>query len=137
MLLRLFLFFTLVPLAELFILVQLGRALGLLATLAIVVTTGILGAWLTRRQGLKALAAVRSDLDAGRVPAASLLDGALILAAGLLLLTPGLITDACGFFLLIPRARTTIRRVARRAIERRIEISQPAVIDTTWRHPED
>ena len=136
MLLRLFLFFTLVPLAELVLLIELGRFLGLAPTLAVVLATGALGAWLTRRQGLRALASVRSDIEHGIVPAGALLDGALILAAGLLLITPGLLTDAAGFLLLVPRVRTAIRHTIRRAIERRLRISPTTFVDTTWRNPE-
>ena len=101
------------------------------------ITTGAVGAWLTRRQGLKALAAVRSDVEHGIVPAAGLLDGVLILAAGLLLLTPGLLTDTAGLLLLVPRVRTAIRGTAKRAIQRRLEIRPTEVIDTTWRSPEE
>jgi len=89
MFLRLLLLFTVVPLVELFLLIQVGGLIGIWATVAIVILTGVLGAWLTRLQGLRTLHRLREELAAGGLPAATLVDGMLILAAGAVLLTPG------------------------------------------------
>ena len=105
MFLRLLLLFTVVPLVELFILVELGSIVGVLPTVGLVVLTGALGAWLARWQGLSVLRRLSTDLEQGRMPADVLIDGLLILIAGAVLLTPGLITDALGFFLLVPQGR--------------------------------
>ncbi len=109
MFLRLLLLFTLVPLAELVLLLYLGQWMGLLATLALVLATGALGAWLARSQGTQVVAAIRSETAAGRMPALALVDGALVLVAGAVLLTPGLLTDLFGFALLLPPFRRRIR----------------------------
>jgi UPF0716 protein FxsA len=93
MLLRLTLLFVLIPLAELAILVYLGTIIGPFYTILIVVLTGILGAILMRSRGLAILSRIRSNLQRGILPTNELFDGALILVGGLLLLTPGIITD--------------------------------------------
>ncbi len=129
MALRLVLVFTIVPIVELFLLVKIGGAVGLAPTLLLVVGTGALGAWLTRIQGLRVLREIRTDMEEGVMPAAALLDGALIAAAGLLLLTPGLLTDACGFLLLVPAIRARIRRALGNAIRRRFGPPGPPTID--------
>lgn len=113
MLARLALLFVTVPLAELALLVWLGSRVGLVPTVALVVVTGIAGAALARWQGLATLARFRAALDAGRLPHRELVDGVLILVAGALLLTPGLLTDLTGFLLLAPPVR---RRVGERAV---------------------
>ena len=110
MLLRLFLLFTLVPLAELFLLIEIGRHVGPVPTLALVLATGALGAWLARSQGLAVLQKVRQEFGSGRLPTAALLDGVLVLMAGAVLLTPGLLTDLAGFAILMPAGRQVVRR---------------------------
>ncbi len=122
---RLLLLFTLVPLSELFLLVELGRRMGTLPTVALVLLTGALGAWLARHQGLRVLAEIRREQAAGRLPAAALVDGLLVLVAGAVLLTPGLLTDLCGFALLIPAIRGAIRQRLSAAFGRRIQIIRP------------
>ena len=121
MLVRLTLLFVLVPLIELAILVYLGTIIGALYTVLIVVLTGILGAILTRSQGLAILSRIRINVRRGILPANELFDGALILIGGLLLLTPGIITDIAGFALLVPQTRRIIGRWLRGLIRRRIE----------------
>jgi UPF0716 protein FxsA len=117
MFMRLLLLFVLLPLAELALLIQVGRAIGLGWTLAIVVATGFLGATLARRQGLRAWRAIHGELAAGRVPGAALVDGLLILIGGIVLLTPGILTDLAGFALLIPPTRSAVKRSLRRRFE--------------------
>ena len=87
MFLRLLLLFILVPLIELFLLVELGTVIGIGPTVLLVVATGVLGAWLARRQGLEVLTRVSEDLAQGRLPTDALIDGVLILIAGAVLLT--------------------------------------------------
>jgi UPF0716 protein FxsA len=82
------------------------------------------------------LRAVQEDLAQGRVPTTHLVDGLLILLAGAVLLTPGLLTDGCGFFLLIPPGRAMVRRALTRAFRGRVEIDQPVILDARW-HRED
>jgi UPF0716 protein FxsA len=124
MLLRLTLLFVLMPLVELAILVYLGTIIGAFYTILIVVLTGILGAILTRSQGLATLSRIRSSLQRGILPANELFDGALILVGGLFLLTPGMITDIFGLAVLVPQTRHIIGRLFRSLIYRRIQRRQ-------------
>lgn len=111
----LFALFLAVPLIEIALFIKIGGWLTLWPTLAIVVITGILGTWLVRQQGLRALAELRGSFGELRDPTAPLAHGALILFAGALLLTPGFFTDTIGFLLMIPVVRTAvIRWVAKR-----------------------
>ena len=119
MLARLALLFVTVPLAELALLVWVGRQVGLLPTVVLVVVTGIAGAALARWQGLATLARFRAALDAGQLPHRELVDGVLILVAGAVLLTPGLLTDLAGFLLLVPPVRRRVRERVVAAIGRR------------------
>lgn len=121
---RLTLLFVLIPLVELAILVYLGTIIGAFYTVLIVVLTGILGAILTRSQGLATLSRIRSNLQRGILPANELFDGALILVGGLLLLTPGIITDIFGLAVLVPQTRHVIGRLFRSLIYRRIQRRQ-------------
>jgi len=115
MLRRLFLLFIAVPIVELVVLIQLGRLIGLWPTLGIIVVTGMLGAMLASREGLRAWHALQAELAQGRVPGRPILDGLSIFAGGALLLTPGLITDVLGFTLL---ARPTRRWIQNRLVNR-------------------
>jgi len=116
-LLRLLLLFTLVPIVELAILIQLGREIGTGLTIALVLLTGFLGALLSKTQGIIVLHRIREELNRGNLPTGQLLDGACVLAGGLLLLTPGLLTDILGFTLLIPQTRDVYKRVLLDKIE--------------------
>jgi UPF0716 protein FxsA len=116
----LFFAFVAIPLTELYLLVRLSAVFGLGATIILVVVTGFVGAGLARAQGLQALTNIQRDLQEGRMPAGSLLDGVLILAAGLLLVTPGLLTDLTGFLLLLPPARAALRTWIGRKLEARL-----------------
>lgn len=119
---RLLLLFTLVPLAELYLLLVIGRHLGLLSTLGLVFLTGILGAWLARQQGLRTLTRLQAELAAGRMPGQTLIDGVLILVAGAVLLTPGLLTDVAGFALLTPAIRAALRKALASRFRERVQI---------------
>ncbi len=125
---RLLLLFTVVPLVELALLLEIGQLVGLPATLALVFGTGVLGAWLARREGLRALTRVQKETAAGRLPADALLDGLLILIAGAVLLTPGLLTDVAGFLLLIPATRQAVRRGVADRLRKRFVVDEPKVV---------
>ena len=105
MLIRLILLFTVVPLIELYLLIQVGRYLGTLPTIMIVLITGIIGGLLARSQGLNVQRQIRADFQNGIIPTDSLFDGLFILIAGALLITPGMITDVFGFVLMVPGFR--------------------------------
>jgi UPF0716 protein FxsA len=136
MFIRLLFLFTLVPLIELFLLVKLGDVIGFWPTVALVVATGTMGAILTRMEGLRVLRQAQADFQQGRVPTERLLDGLLILIAGAVLLTPGLITDVLGFFLLVPPGRRMIRTLVSAAAARKFGSSRPTVIDADWKKDE-
>jgi UPF0716 protein FxsA len=103
--LLLLLLFVGVPLLELYLLIQVGSEIGALATIGLSILTAVLGTLLVRVQGFSVLLRVRGMLDRGEVPALEVLDGAVLLIAGIMLLLPGFITDALGFLLLIPPLR--------------------------------
>lgn len=128
MLLRLFLLFTVVPLVELFLLINLGRRVGVVPTIALVLFTGALGAYLARSQGLATWRKAQQELAAGRMPAAQLIDGMLILIAGAVLLTPGLLTDFFGFSLLIPGGRRFIAERVRSMMKGRVRTARGQVV---------
>ena len=106
---RLIILFTVVPLIELALLIELGQKIGLSNTIIIVVLTGFIGAALARSEGFGVLQRIQSELNQGQIPADSLFDGALILAGALLLLTPGLVPDVIGFLLLVPPTRKRLK----------------------------
>ena len=112
--------FIIMPIIELAVLLKLNEYAGLVNTIAIVIITGFVGAFLARAQGIMVLAQIRRDLAEGRMPAPRLMDGVMILIAGVLLITPGLITDTVGFLLLIPVVRSTIRAWLRRKLEEKL-----------------
>lgn len=118
---RLVALFVLLPLLELALLIQVGQAIGLFWTLGIVVATGVLGATLARRQGLRAWLAIRGELQQGRMPGSALVDGLLILIGGVVLLTPGILTDLTGFALLVPGTRNALKRSLRKRFEQALE----------------
>jgi UPF0716 protein FxsA len=105
MLLKLFLAFTLIPVIELYLLIKLGATIGSLYTLLLVIITGAVGAYLARLQGLEAMLRVKSRLQQGEPPAEEMLDALIIFIAGIVLLTPGLLTDISGLLLLLPATR--------------------------------
>ena len=120
MLLGLFFLFTLVPLVELYLLIWLGTYIGAVDTIAIVIGTGIAGGLLARNQGLAVFDRVRTELNQGRLPAESLFDGLLILLAGAMLITPGLLTDGLGLLLLIPWSRQAFKSWLKKKIQEKI-----------------
>ena len=126
--------FVAVPLAELAVILWVGEHLGVLDTIGLLILCSVIGAVVVRRQGLGVWRRARAQLDAGRLPAAELLDGVLVLAAGALLLTPGFLTDGLGFLLLTPPARHAARALTlRRLWVRVIRIVPPAGAPTVGR----
>jgi UPF0716 protein FxsA len=106
----LLLLFLVMPVVELYVVLQVGHAIGVLPTVGLLVLDSILGAWLVRREGAKAWAAFRRALDERRVPARETADGALVILGGALLLTPGFVTDVFGLLCVLPPTRALVRR---------------------------
>ena len=124
MLLRLILLFTIIPIIELSLLIELGQQIGIGSTIALVIITGVLGAYLAKHEGFIVINRIQQDLSQGRLPADSLIDGVIILAGGLLLLTPGLLTDAIGFMALIPFTREYIKKFIRQKFNQKINTGE-------------
>jgi len=110
MFIKLLIIFVFVPVMELYILIEAGRMIGIGATVGLIMLTGVAGAWLARSQGLEILRRIQQETANGQMPAQTLIDGALILVGGLLLLTPGFFTDALGFSFLVPITRELWRK---------------------------
>ena len=110
---RLLLLFICVPLIEVLILIKLGSLFGFWATIFLVIGTGIIGAYLAKLYGLTVWYKIQQDLNAGLMPADKLVDGLLILIGGIVLLTPGLLTDILGILLLIPFSRDFFKKFAK------------------------
>ena len=117
MLWKLFLAFTIIPVSEIYILIAIGGQIGILPSIGLVILTGIVGASLARSQGLQTLGRIRDSFQQGVVPGEELLNALLIAIAGIILLTPGFLTDAAGLFLLIPATRTLCREWLKRRME--------------------
>ncbi len=125
MALRLLVVFTVVPLIEVLVLLEIGNRIGTLNTILAIILTGILGAHLMRLQGFAVFKRIQEDLHRGIPPAGKIVEGALVLAGGILLLTPGFFTDTVGFLLLIPQTRRYTMEKIQRAFERRIRSHFP------------
>jgi len=125
MLFRLLLLFTLVPLIELSLLIEIGKRINVWPTIGLVIVTGIVGAALAKYEGLRTWNHIRADLNAGRLPADKLVDALLILVAGVLLVTPGIITDTIGFLLLLPPVRKLVRQRLKKRFQSRFVIMPP------------
>lgn len=117
MLLKLFLAFTIIPVLEIYLLIKLGSFLGALNTVIIVILTGIIGAYLAKLEGLHTMTKVREALNRGEMPAEGMLDALLILVAGIVLLTPGFLTDLAGLLMLIPQTRLLFKRWLRKKFD--------------------
>ena len=116
MALLLVLLFILVPIAEIYVIIQVGQAIGALWTILLLIVDSIIGARLLSWQGRRAWLRFQEALGEGRVPHREVMDGVLIIVGGAFLLTPGFITDVIGLALLIPPSRGVVRRVLARAI---------------------
>ena len=122
MLLRLLAAFILVPLVELYLLLWLADLTNVLTTIAVVVITGVIGSVLAKREGLMAWHRFRDALGQRRMPSQEIQDGLMIVFAAALLLTPGLLTDAVGFLLLVPAGRDLIRRLVLKRMKGRFNV---------------
>lgn len=129
MLLPLFLLFTVVPIVEITLLVKIGSQVGVIPTLLLVIGTGIAGAWLARWQGVRVLARIQHRLARGQMPNDELIDGALVLVAGVLLVTPGVLTDVMGLVLLIPPCRSVVKRLVAAWARKHVQVR---VHSTAW-----
>lgn len=127
---RLLLLFTIVPIAELALLIWLGQQIGFWPTIALIAATALLGSYLAHREGLSALARFRKSLAAGDMPGDALTDGIIILIAGAFLLTPGVLTDVVGFLGLLPPSRALIKRAVMKRVKRGMRTGSIRV--ATW-----
>jgi UPF0716 protein FxsA len=103
--------FVVLPLVELYVLIQVGHVIGVLPTIGLLLAVSFLGAWLVKREGAKTWRAFRQALAEGRVPARETFDGALVIVGGALLLAPGFVTDVVGAFCVLPVTRGLVRRL--------------------------
>lgn len=113
--------FLAVPLLEIYVILQIGGLIGPLATVALLLADSAFGAWIVRREGLRAWRSLQETVAAGSLPDRQLADAALVLIGGTLLLTPGFVTDGVGLFLTVPLTRPLARRVAALLARRRLE----------------
>jgi UPF0716 protein FxsA len=132
----LILLFTILPACELALLIKVGTHIGVVNTLLILVLTGVLGAYLARLQGFLILQKIQNNLNQGVMPSAQLIDGLMILVGGIVLLTPGFITDMLGFLLLIPWTRSLIKKLLIKKFEAMIARGQ-IVTFTPFSRPDD
>lgn len=117
--------FIVVPLVEIYVLIQVGQVIGVWWTILLLVADSILGTWLIRREGGRAWRALQTALSSGRMPAKELADGALILIGGTLMLSPGFVTDAFGILLILPFTRPVARRLLTTVVARRLVVVPP------------
>jgi UPF0716 protein FxsA len=113
--------FTVVPLVELYILIKIGELIGAGPTILIVLATGFAGAVLARQQGAQVWWQIQKEMETGRFPADRLIDALLLLVAGAVLITPGILTDLLGFIILIPFTRAPIRQWVKNRLRRMME----------------
>ena len=107
---RLLLLFVFLPMIELYLLIMLGARIGPMPTIGLIVLTGAIGATLARQQGLSTLAKIQNELKQGRAPTQELVEGAMIVVGGLVLLTPGILTDIFGFAMMVPGFRRSLAK---------------------------
>lgn len=118
---RLILLFLLTPAVELAVLIQVDQLIGFGPTIGLIVATGLVGSYLARREGVSTWQRLNRRLAAGEVPGNELVDGIIILVAGALLITPGVLTDVIGFLGLIPLSRTFVRNILMRRFKSKLE----------------
>jgi UPF0716 protein FxsA len=127
-LLALIVLFIVVPLAELYVIIKVGEAIGVAPTLALLLADSVLGAMLLRHQGRAVWRRFNEALGAGRMPHREVMDGVLVIFGGAFLLTPGFLTDIVGVVLLVPPTRSLVRRLLVRRLTRRVSLG---VVDGT------
>jgi UPF0716 protein FxsA len=130
--------FIVIPILEIYLLIQVGEEIGLLATLATIVLTAIIGASLVRREGIKTINSLQARLNNQEMPGKELADGAMLLLAGVLLVTPGFFTDGFGFILAFPVTRALLRNSLTAILSAHIQSgSQNFYSHTTSNRPTD
>jgi UPF0716 protein FxsA len=112
--------FVVVPLIEIYVLIQVGQVIGVWWTILLLILDSILGTWLIRHEGRRSWLALNTALSTGQMPARELADGALILVGGTLMLSPGFVTDALGILLILPFTRPVFRRLLTRVVSARL-----------------
>jgi UPF0716 protein FxsA len=121
MLFKLFLAFTLIPVAEIYVLIKIGGHIGAFNTVLIVILTAFAGAYLAQMQGMQTMLRIRASLQQGIMPKDEMVDAVIIFVAGIVLLTPGFITDLAGLFLLLPLTRQHFKRFLKYKIDQHIK----------------
>ncbi|WP_243386073.1 FxsA family protein [Bacillus kexueae] len=124
----LLLFLIIVPALEIGLLLFSGRTLGVLPTILLIILTGVLGAYLAKKQGIHTLRKVQEEMSYGRLPGDAIIDGLCILVGGVVLLTPGFITDAIGFILLFPQSRNLLKPLIQRIIKNIVDKNHITII---------
>jgi UPF0716 protein FxsA len=119
--------FVVMPLVEIYVLIQVGQVIGAWPTILLLVADSMLGAWIVRREGGRAWRALNEALASGRMPATELADGALILVGGALMLTPGFVTDVMGALVVLPFTRPVARRMLAQVVSRRLVVIGPGL----------
>jgi UPF0716 protein FxsA len=117
-----------IPAIDIGVLLVSGKTLGVLPTIALIIVTGVVGAYLAKREGLQTIKRAQAQLAYGQIPGESVLDGICILIGGILLLTPGFITDVVGFLLLFPPSRKPFKFIMINALRKRIERGNMKII---------
>lgn len=120
--LKLFLLFTLLPALELYLLLKLGALFGPMNTVLLILLTGMVGAWLAKREGLAVVTQLAREVETGLPPATRVVEGFLVLAGGLLLVTPGVVTDLAGFSLIFPVTRQALAPLVLEAVKSRVTV---------------
>jgi UPF0716 protein FxsA len=115
----------LVPIAEIYVIVQVGQAIGAGPTILLLIADSVIGAWLVRHEGRRAWQNLNRSLHAGRMPTKELADGGLLLVGGTLLLAPGFLTDILGYFLVLPFTRPIARRILVAWMVSRVQVIGP------------
>lgn len=119
--------FIIVPIIEIYLIIQVGSAIGGWETIALLIADSMVGAWLVRREGFSIIAKVNQALTNGKAPTDPLIDGLLVLIAGALMLTPGFLTDGVGFLLLLPPTRALLRNYLKHRFKDRIDVGGGAM----------
>ena len=114
------LLFIFLPMVELYLLIMLGSRIGAMPTIGLIVFTGLLGASLARQQGLSVLSRIQKEMASGKPPTQELVEGALVVVGGIVLLTPGIITDIFGFSLLLPSIRKALCRTLTKSFTKKV-----------------
>jgi UPF0716 protein FxsA len=117
---KLFLLFTIIPVIELALLIKVGSFLGVFNTVLVVILTAVVGAYMVRSEGIGVMYRIQKSMQEGVFPEEELINGAMILVAGALLLTPGFFTDVLGFIMVFPVSRNIIKKYAKKHIKKKI-----------------